>query len=72
MSKNKNNNKLPKKKKFELQDDETIEACLDRIKKEGYQPMRRTEKPVFKEKNGDVEPVGSTIVFDAVLAKHER
>ncbi|MGN1400269.1 MAG: NETI motif-containing protein [Bacillus sp. (in: firmicutes)] len=58
------------KKKFEVGENETIDDCLERMKKEGYMPTRRTEKPVFTEvkKNGEVnyEPAGRIIQFDAV------
>lgn len=60
-----------KKMQFEVQENETIEECLDRIKKEGYMPVRRTEKPIFQEvKNGsetNYVPVGRQIVFEAKL-----
>ncbi|WP_458414943.1 NETI motif-containing protein [Schinkia sp. CFF1] len=39
----------PKKKKFEVQDGETISDCLDRMALEGYQPIRRMEEPIFIE-----------------------
>lgn len=56
---------------FEVQENETIEECLDRIKKEGYMPVRRTEKPIFQEvKKGnetDYVPVSRQIVFEAKL-----
>ncbi|MED3552869.1 NETI motif-containing protein [Cytobacillus praedii] len=54
---------------FEVQENETIDMCLDRIKKAGYMPVRRTEKPIFEEiKNGGTvtyEPVGRQIIFEA-------
>jgi hypothetical protein len=54
---------------FEVQANETIDECLARIKKAGYTPVRRTEKPIFKEvKKGDsvtYEPAGRQIVFEA-------
>ena len=62
---------MNKKKKFEVQADETIAECLDRIKKEGYMPIKRMEKPIFKEVkiNGQMsyEPVSQQIIFEAVL-----
>ena len=62
--------KSKKKIQFEVQENETIDACLERIKKQGYVPVRRTEKPVFQEvtKNGETsyEPVGREIIFEAV------
>ncbi|MBY0122249.1 NETI motif-containing protein [Bacillus sp. S/N-304-OC-R1] len=60
-----------KKMMFEVQENETIGACLDRIQKAGYMPVRRTEKPVFEEKivEGSTiyEPIGRQIVFEAKL-----
>lgn len=61
--------KAKNKMVFEVQENETIDQCLDRIQKAGYIPVRRTEKPVFKEvKTGgkvDYEPAGRQIVFEA-------
>lgn len=58
---------------FEVQDNETIDECLARIQKAGYTPVRRTEKPIFKEViKGDsviYEPVGRQIVFEARKAE---
>jgi NETI protein len=60
-----------KKMQFEVQENESIEACLERIKKLGYIPVRRTEKPIFQEvvtgKETSYEPVGRQIVFEAVM-----
>lgn len=59
-----------KKLQFEVQENESIEACLERMKKQGYVPVRRTEKPIFQEvmngKETSYEPVGRQIVFEAV------
>jgi hypothetical protein len=59
-----------KKIQFEVQENESIEACLERIKKQGYLPVRRTEKPIFQEvmngKEISYEPVGRQIIFEAV------
>ncbi|MCT2536783.1 NETI motif-containing protein [Aquibacillus koreensis] len=64
------------KKRFELQENESIDQCLDRIKQEGYTPVRRVEEPVFQEieQNGQktYEPVGRKVIFDSILAKHEQ
>ncbi|WP_053217318.1 NETI motif-containing protein [Virgibacillus senegalensis] len=80
--KNSRNNRNPSsktnssKRKFELQDGETIDQCLERIAKEGYRPIRRTEEPIFAEvsENGETsyQPVDRTIIFEAVPAKHEH
>lgn len=61
----------PKKRTYEVAETETISECLDRIAKDGYQPTRRMEKPIFQEvKNGSetiYEPIGRKIEFEARL-----
>ena len=61
---------MSKKKRFEVQINETINDCLERMKKEGYTPIKRMEKPVFKEirVNGQMsyEPVSQQIIFEAI------
>lgn len=42
----------PKKKKFKVEDTENLSECLDRMRAEGYTPVRRMEQPVFIEKGG--------------------
>ncbi|MFG6115505.1 NETI motif-containing protein [Halobacillus sp. MO56] len=59
-----------KKIRFEVHEGETIDQCLDRMKKEGYTPIRRAEEPIFQEMKRDgtkaYEPVGRKIVFQAI------
>lgn len=45
------------KKKFFVEEGESISECLDRMAKEGYTPIRRMEEPIFQEikKDGKVE-----------------
>ncbi|MGM9988005.1 MAG: NETI motif-containing protein [Bacillaceae bacterium] len=53
------------KRKFEVEENETIDDCLTRMSKEGYIPIRRLEEPIFREvtsKDG-VEVCGRKIVF---------
>lgn len=61
----------PKKQRFELMDNETIDACLDRMKREGYFPVKRVEKPIFQEviSEGKTEyvPVSRQIIFEGKL-----
>ena len=56
--------------------DETIEQCLERMKQAGYKPVRRIEKPTFKEviKNGEKElvPDDQRIIFEGISNKGER
>ena len=57
--------------KFEVEENETIESCLDRMKMQGYTPVRRIEIPVFKEVNdkGQSKPVvyKQKIIFEGKL-----
>ena len=59
---------MNKKKEFEVLENETLEDCLNRIKEEGYYPIRRIEKPIFKEimqgSSVTYEPAGRHIVFE--------
>ncbi|WP_078550276.1 NETI motif-containing protein [Litchfieldia alkalitelluris] len=59
------------KRKFEVEDHETIDQCIERMRSEGYIPVRRIEEPVFHEveRNGaiDIEPCGRKIVFEGKL-----
>ncbi|WP_204667930.1 NETI motif-containing protein [Gracilibacillus alcaliphilus] len=65
-------NKKQTKKKFQVKNQESIEACLARMQQEGYQPVRRTERPIFIEENGEMIPHGREIIFEAKLAKDEH
>lgn len=50
--------------KFRVEADETIQDCLARMREAGYMPVKRYEKPVFKEnKDGSVEVLRQEIVF---------
>jgi hypothetical protein len=66
----------PSKKRFTVDEKETINDCLERMEKEGYMPVRRIEEPIFQEvvTNGvkNVEPCGRTIVFEGKLVKTEH
>ncbi|WP_053361436.1 NETI motif-containing protein [Bacillus sp. FJAT-27251] len=65
--------KSNRKMMFEVGENETLSECLDRISKEGYTPIRRIEKPIFKEviKDGvaEYEPAGRQILFEAKPAE---
>ncbi|WP_108672443.1 NETI motif-containing protein [Peribacillus acanthi] len=60
--------KQPTKKTFEVGQDETIDQCLDRMKKEGYMPVKRIEKPIFMEVESgnktEFEPIFRKIIFE--------
>ncbi|MBU9710692.1 NETI motif-containing protein [Evansella tamaricis] len=56
------------KQRFYVEEGETIDDCLNRMKEEGYTPIRRMEQPLLKEvkKNGkmEVEVAKQQIVFE--------
>lgn len=58
------------KKKFTVEENETISECLERMKREGYRPVRRIEKPVFMEekKKGTIEykPISQKVIFEGI------
>jgi hypothetical protein len=60
-----------KKMLFEVQENETIEQCLNRMKQQGYSPVRRMEKPIFQEIKRDneaiYEPIGRQIIFEGKI-----
>ena len=50
--------------KFKVEDYETIEMCLKRMREQGYTPVKRFEKPVFIEnKEGEYEVLKQEIQF---------
>ncbi|MRG87398.1 NETI motif-containing protein [Salinibacillus xinjiangensis] len=59
--------KKSKKKRFKVENGESISDCLDRIAQEGYTPIKRFEKPIFKETDKGMEPVARDIMFEAIL-----
>ncbi|QMT18305.1 NETI motif-containing protein [Planococcus maritimus] len=48
---------------FEVQEHETMEDCLNRMKEEGYMAVGRKEEPLFEEVNGEPVPVRQIIKF---------
>lgn len=59
---------MAQKKKFEVGENETIDDCLKRMQQEGYRPVRRIEKPIFKQANEGGEPVyyKQQIIFEGI------
>lgn len=48
---------------FQVEEHETMEACLERMKKEGYMPVGRKEEPLFEERDGQAIPIRQIIKF---------
>ncbi|UAK18000.1 NETI motif-containing protein [Sporolactobacillus terrae] len=52
------------KKQFTVGDHESLAQCLDRMKREGYLPVRRIEKPVFRETPSGPECIGRQCILE--------
>jgi len=53
---------------FEVGEHESIDECLQRMTKEGYQPAGRKEEPLFEEVDGVPVPVRQIIKFKGIKA----
>ena len=67
--------KKPLKRRFEVEEHETVDDCLKRMCESGYEPVRKIEKPIFREvigADGNVQyvPVKQHIVFEGRLRSH--
>lgn len=50
--------------KFEVRDNETIAGCLARMREAGYTPVKRFQKPIFREnEKGEIEVHKEQIIF---------
>ncbi|NWK83927.1 NETI motif-containing protein [Staphylococcus sp. GSSP0090] len=55
---------MKKQQKFKVEDNETIQDCLQRMREAGYTPVKRFEKPIYKEnKDGSLEILKQEIEF---------
>ncbi|WP_426461874.1 NETI motif-containing protein [Staphylococcus equorum] len=55
---------MKKQQKFKVEEHESIQDCLSRMREAGYTPVKRFEKPVYKEnKDGSVEVLKQEIEF---------
>ncbi|MBQ0140618.1 MAG: NETI motif-containing protein [Kurthia sp.] len=48
---------------YEVQENETISACLERMQKDGYMPAGRKEEPLFEMQNGEPKVIRQLIKF---------
>ncbi len=60
-------NNKKRKKTFSVEEFGSIAACLDQMAKEKYMPVRRVEKPLFKEGKQGPELIGQEILFEGKL-----
>ena len=50
--------------KFQVNDNETITECIQRMRSDGYIPIRRIEKPIFQEfADGSIEVLKQEVIF---------
>ncbi|MFF3103307.1 NETI motif-containing protein [Viridibacillus arvi] len=54
---------------FEVEENETIDACLQRMKEAGYMPISRKEEPLFEMKEGNPVPIRQIIRFKGMLCE---
>ncbi|MEC1179786.1 NETI motif-containing protein [Metasolibacillus meyeri] len=54
---------------YEVQEDETIEQCLERMEKDGYSACGRKEEPVFHLVDGQPTYLRQKIQFKGMLRK---
>lgn len=52
---------------FEVEENETIEECLERMKSQGYMPVGRKEEPIFHIVNGEPTYLRQKIQFKGLL-----
>jgi hypothetical protein len=52
---------------FEVAENETIDECLKRIEREGYQVVGKKEEPIFSEIDGKIVPARQLIKFKGTL-----
>lgn len=52
---------------FEVQKDEKVEDCLQRISEAGYLIAGKKEEPLFQEIDGEIIPIRQVIRFKGIL-----
>ena len=56
-----------KVKWFEVSENETIDACLKRMEREGYTVVAKKEEPIFENLNGEIVPYRQMVKFKGAL-----
>ncbi|WP_436861150.1 NETI motif-containing protein [Staphylococcus caeli] len=55
---------MKQQQKFKVAENESVQDCLQRMREAGYSPIKRYEKPVFKEnEDGSLEVLKQDIEF---------
>lgn len=51
---------------FEVEDDESITACIERMAQQGFQVAGRKEEPLFAEVDGQPIPIKQLIMLKGI------
>lgn len=55
---------------FEVEENESIAACIERMEQQGFQIAGRKEEPIFAEVNGQPVPVKQLIMLKGIKEKN--
>lgn len=55
---------------FEVEEKESITACIERMEQQGFQVAGRKEEPIFAEVNGQPVPVKQLIMLKGIKEKN--
>ena len=55
---------------FEVEENESISACIERMEQQGFQIAGRKEEPIFAEVNGQPVPVKQLIMLKGIKEKN--
>lgn len=55
---------------FEVEENESIAACIERMEQQGFQIAGRKEEPIFAEVNGQPVPVKQIIMLKGIKEKN--
>ena len=56
---------------YEVQENETIEQCLERMRKDGYMAFGRKEEPLFEMVDGEPVVLRQKIQFKGILIEEQ-
>lgn len=52
---------------FEVEEEETITSCMERMAAMGYEVAGRKEEPLFGEVDGEIRPIRQVIKLKGIL-----
>ncbi|SES41733.1 NETI motif-containing protein [Psychrobacillus sp. OK032] len=55
---------------FEVEENESIGACIERMEQQGFQIAGRKEEPIFEEVDGQPVPVKQLIMLKGIKEKN--